>query len=442
MPDEDDTVWYVSRWSPIEREGEVVAALVVASDITRRVMLERLDLDVEQDSDSSTRPPRGSSGSTTRQRHVRQRRRGRPARRPHRRNQGTQHPRGGPRRRGGAPRAQGRASAPCCCRSRTGSSSTWRTTSSGAATARASRSQYTSSPIVERGELTGAVLTFNDVTERKRFEAQLQYLADHDPVTGLFNRRRFEQELARHLSYDARYGTGGAVLALDLDNFKYVNDTLGHKAGDEVITRVARNIRERIRETDTLRAPGRRRVRGAPAGGRDRAGAVRRAHDRRRGPRRTRSPSAGQQIQVTASIGVTTFGNREVDGEALLVEADLAMYDAKAAGRDQVRALHADGRARGPDRVAARVGRPGAPRTRRGAVHALLRSPSSRSRPASRSSTSSCCGWSATTASSILPGSFLPERRAVRPDAGGRPLGAPPGGAAAGATPTRRCGSR
>ena len=58
---------------------------------------------------------------------------------------------------------------------------------------------YTSSPMSEAGRLTGAVLTFNDVTERKRFEAQLQYLADHDPVTGLFNRRRFEQELARHL---------------------------------------------------------------------------------------------------------------------------------------------------------------------------------------------------------------------------------------------------
>ena len=144
---------------------------------------------------------------------------------------------------------------------------------------------YTSSPIVDGDQLRGAVLTFNDVTERKRFEAQLQYLADHDPITGLYNRRRFEQELARHLSYDARYGSGGAVLALDIDNFKYINDTLGHKAGDEVITRVARSHPRADPRDRHVRAPGRRRVRAPPARGRHRAGAVRGAHDHRRRPR-------------------------------------------------------------------------------------------------------------------------------------------------------------
>jgi diguanylate cyclase (GGDEF)-like protein/PAS domain S-box-containing protein len=195
---------------------------------------------------------------------------------------------------------------------------------------------YTSSPIVERGALTGAVLTFNDVTERKRFEAQLQYLADHDPVTGLFNRRRFEQELTRHVAYDARYGTGGAVLALDLDNFKHVNDTLGHKAGDEVITRVARGIRDRIRETDTLaRLGGDEFAVLLPQSSAEQAQAVARTIiDTVRGQPVT---VGGQQIRVTASIGITTFGNREgVNCEQLLVEADVAMYDAKAAGRDGV----------------------------------------------------------------------------------------------------------
>jgi diguanylate cyclase (GGDEF)-like protein/PAS domain S-box-containing protein len=193
---------------------------------------------------------------------------------------------------------------------------------------------YTSSPITERGELTGAVLTFNDVTERKRFEAQLQYLADHDPVTGLFNRRRFEQELARHLAYNARYGTGGAVLALDLDNFKYVNDTLGHKAGDEVIGRVARTIRERVRETDTLaRLGGDEFAVLLPQAGIEEAQSVARVIlDAVR-----EQPVAAdeQEIAITASIGVTCFGSREgLQGEELLVEADLAMYEAKAAGRD------------------------------------------------------------------------------------------------------------
>ena len=194
---------------------------------------------------------------------------------------------------------------------------------------------YTTSPIRERGELTGAVLTFNDVTERKRFEAQLQYLADHDPVTGLFNRRRFEQELARHLAYDARYETGGAVLALDLDNFKYVNDTLGHKAGDEVISRVARNIRERLRETDTLaRLGGDEFAVLLPEAGLEQAQSVARVI--LDAVRRQAVVVNEQQIRVTASIGITCFGTRAgLRGEELLVEADLAMYDAKSAGRDR-----------------------------------------------------------------------------------------------------------
>jgi diguanylate cyclase (GGDEF)-like protein/PAS domain S-box-containing protein len=194
---------------------------------------------------------------------------------------------------------------------------------------------FTSSPIVERGELTGTVLTFNDVTERKRFEAQLQYLADHDAVTGLYNRRRFEQELARRLAYDARRGSGGAVLALDLDNFKHVNDTLGHKAGDEVISRVARGMAERIREQDTLaRLGGDEFAVLVPEAGIEQAQAV--ARSVLEAVRAEPIVVGGQELRVTGSVGITTFGSRDgVTGEELLVEADLAMYDAKAAGRDR-----------------------------------------------------------------------------------------------------------
>jgi len=102
------------------------------------------------------------------------------------------------------------------------------------------------------GEPLYRVAHLEDLTERKRFEGQLQYLADHDSLTGLFNRRRFESELGRELSAARRHGTGAPVLALDLDNFKYINDALGHSAGDELIACVARAMKARLRESDIL----------------------------------------------------------------------------------------------------------------------------------------------------------------------------------------------
>ena len=176
-----------------------------------------------------------------------------------------------------------------------------------------------------------------DITERKRFEDQLQHLADHDPVTALFNRRRLEEELARELAAAARYGTGGAVLALDLDNFKYVNDTLGHSAGDELIARVAEILRTRLRRTDTV----------ARLGG-DEFAVVLPHVDERRARRVAEDLLAairGEAVittakgsrRATASVGIALFPDApaELTGEALLVEADIAMYDAKEAGGDR-----------------------------------------------------------------------------------------------------------
>ena len=91
-----------------------------------------------------------------------------------------------------------------------------------------------------------------DVTERRRHEAELRHMADHDPLTGLLNRRSFERELERHVAYVERYGPRGAAIVLDLDHFKTINDTLGHSAGDELIVRVAHALRSRLRESDVL----------------------------------------------------------------------------------------------------------------------------------------------------------------------------------------------
>ena len=91
-----------------------------------------------------------------------------------------------------------------------------------------------------------------DITDRRRSEEQLIHLADHDPLTGLLNRRSFERELEAHRLRRARYGGGGAVIMLDLDHFKFINDTLGHHAGDEAIITASRVLGSRLRGTDVL----------------------------------------------------------------------------------------------------------------------------------------------------------------------------------------------
>jgi diguanylate cyclase (GGDEF)-like protein/PAS domain S-box-containing protein len=102
------------------------------------------------------------------------------------------------------------------------------------------------------GTVTHVVATGIDVTERRRLERRLRHLADHDDLTGLVNRRRFQEELERHLAEGRRYGLRGVLLVLDLDRFKEVNDTHGHSAGDRVLCAVADALRSRLRGSDIV----------------------------------------------------------------------------------------------------------------------------------------------------------------------------------------------
>ena len=109
------------------------------------------------------------------------------------------------------------------------------------------------------GRVTYMVGTGIDVTdarqlevERTAAEARLRHMADHDALTGLYNRRRFEEELDRHIAHGRRYGMDGALLLLDLDDFKRVNDRFGHRAGDGVLTEVAAVLIHRLRESDIV----------------------------------------------------------------------------------------------------------------------------------------------------------------------------------------------
>jgi diguanylate cyclase (GGDEF)-like protein len=185
------------------------------------------------------------------------------------------------------------------------------------------------------GQIHGRVWSFRDVTERERIQSRLRHLADHDPLTGLLNRRRFEEELSDRVAHVARYESGGAVLLLDLDNFKYVNDSLGHRTGDAVIRTIADLLRSQMRETDVLaRLGGDEFAILLPYGSVDEASLV--ASKLLETVRRQRAVFRGKRLRLTTSIGVTAISEARVQtAEGLMVEADVAVYEAKDSGRDR-----------------------------------------------------------------------------------------------------------
>ncbi len=210
-----------------------------------------------------------------------------------------------------------------------------------------------SSTIVgDRGMGEVVMVNVVDISDRRRYLDRLSHLADHDVLTGLANRRRFETELARHLDRCGRVGATGALLLLDLDNFKQVNDTLGHNAGDELLITIAGLLRRSIRSSDLVARLGGDEFAILLSDG-DQAAAQRVAAlvlDRIRDHAATLD---GVARRVTASVGAVTFRAASEHAADILALADMTMYDAKEAGRNQV-AMLPEGDERGP-RTAARL---------------------------------------------------------------------------------------
>ena len=163
-------------------------------------------------------------------------------------------------------------------------------------------------------------------------ETLLEYQANHDPLTGLYNRRRFAEELERALLTAHRYGRPGAVLMMDVDDFKSINDSFGHSAGDATLKAVAAALSSRARETDTI----------ARLGG-DEFALVLPEVDPRHAAQLAediRQRVAGMAGEPHLSIGIAPFAAEGHVAEDVLVAADVALYEAKESGKNQVRVYH------------------------------------------------------------------------------------------------------
>jgi diguanylate cyclase (GGDEF)-like protein/PAS domain S-box-containing protein len=192
----------------------------------------------------------------------------------------------------------------------------------------------TLSPVLDSdGGLIALAAIARDVTERRRFEEQLTHLANHDPLTGLLNRRRFAEELESRLSLIPRYGGGGSVLMLDLDNFKYVNDGFGHGAGDELLHGISNLLVRVLRSTDVVaRLGGDEFAILIPESDADEAMVV--AERTIEAIRGHIAQIDGKPVRVTTSIGVAPFSDADMTAAEILDAVDQAMYRAKDAGRD------------------------------------------------------------------------------------------------------------
>ncbi|MGZ3254651.1 MAG: bifunctional diguanylate cyclase/phosphodiesterase, partial [Burkholderiaceae bacterium] len=183
------------------------------------------------------------------------------------------------------------------------------------------------------GELTHFVVSQYDISEMKRYEAELEFQTNQDTLTGLANRNLLRDRLSQEIAYSERYGHPVWVVFVDLDHFKFINDTLGHKAGDTLLKTVSERLQSAVRETDTV----------ARLGGDEFVLVL---------PERTDENMAMRVIQrikdsvvmpftiedyeffITCSIGIAVCPTDGKDPETLMKHADIAMYRAKEIGRN------------------------------------------------------------------------------------------------------------
>jgi diguanylate cyclase (GGDEF)-like protein/PAS domain S-box-containing protein len=193
------------------------------------------------------------------------------------------------------------------------------------------------------GTVVGRVWSFRDVTDRKRLEDELSYQAFHDSLTGLANKALFQDRLQHAAARIERTGGHLAVLFIDLDNFKTVNDSLGHAAGDEMLSRVAEVLVGCLRKVDTAARLGGDEFAVLVEDIGDRGDAVKLA-ERILTALRQPVTAGGKDVSATVSIGIT-FDTPGITSDQLLRNADLAMYTAKERGKNRFEEFQSEMRA-------------------------------------------------------------------------------------------------
>ncbi|WP_426111361.1 bifunctional diguanylate cyclase/phosphodiesterase [Massilia sp. PWRC2] len=198
----------------------------------------------------------------------------------------------------------------------------------------------------------GVVAIMRDVTERKNAEAKIFHMAQHDSLTGTPNRSLLTTRLQQAISHADRRHSSVLVAFIDLDNFKMVNDGLGHSAGDQLLAQVSARMRACLRRQDTLaRFGGDEFVVVLPVY-RNRLDVCIDLLDRINAVVRRSIDIAGQSVQVSCSIGTALYPHDGDTADTLLVRADVAMYHAKAAGKNQCRFYTAAMNASAGDKLA------------------------------------------------------------------------------------------
>ncbi len=186
------------------------------------------------------------------------------------------------------------------------------------------------------GRVTHVIVVSRDITERRASEERIRYLAHHDVLTGMPNRTLLSERIGQTIAQARRHNTQFAVMFIDLDRFKVVNDSLGHEIGDQLLQAVARRIRACLRGDDTV----------ARLGGdefvlviADAESETTFSHVAHKISESLAQPVtlAGHEINVAASIGISVYPSDGDNAETLLRHADLAMYQVKSSGRNHVR---------------------------------------------------------------------------------------------------------